>query len=140
MRADLMEMIRKNFMVSLIREVVRKDERAVFAYLYGSFVNQESFRDIDVGVYLRDAGENSLVVSAELKTQLSRDAQKHGFSFAADHFDVKILNDAPFTFLRRVFEQGILLFDRNPELRTDLIEYVSLKYRECAGILAEASS
>ena len=134
-----MEMIRKNIMVSLIREVVHQDERTVFAYLYGSFVNQESFRDIDVGVYLRDSGENSLVVSAELKTQLSRDSQKLGFNFAADHFDVKILNDAPFTFLRRVFEQGILLFDRNPELRTDLIEYVSLKYRECAGILAEAS-
>jgi hypothetical protein len=139
MMADLMEMIRKDIMVSLIREVVREDERVVFAYLYGSFVTEESFRDIDVGVYLKNTEENSIVVSVELKTQLSRDAQRHGFSFGADQFDVKILNDAPFTFLRRVFEQGILLFDLNPELRTDLIEYVSLKYRECAGILAEAS-
>lgn len=139
MVADRMEMIRKDIMVSLIREVTREDGRVAFAYLYGSFVTEESFRDIDVGVYLKDAGENSIVVSAELKTRLSRVMQKHGFNFTADQFDVKILNDAPFTFLRRVFEEGILLFDRNPELRTDLIEYVSLKYRECAGILAEAS-
>jgi len=134
-----MEMIRKDIMISLIREVTRENGRVAFAYLYGSFVTEESFRDIDVGVYLKNTEENSIVVSVELKTQLSRDAQRHGFSFGADQFDVKILNDAPFTFLRRVFEQGILLFDLNPELRTDLIEYVSLKYRECAGILAEAS-
>jgi len=134
-----MEMIRKDIMISLIRQVTRENGRVAFAYLYGSFVTEESFRDIDVGVYLKNTEENSIVVSVELKTQLSRDAQRHGFSFGADQFDVKILNDAPFTFLRRVFEQGILLFDLNPELRTDLIEYVSLKYRECAGILAEAS-
>jgi len=46
-----MEMIRKDIMISLIREVTREDGRVVFAYLYGSFVKEESFRDIDVGVY-----------------------------------------------------------------------------------------
>ena len=29
--------------------------------------------------------------------------------------------------------------DNDPDLRTDIIENVSLKYRECAGLLAEAS-
>jgi hypothetical protein len=58
---------------------------------------------------------------------------------AADLFDVKVLNDAPFTFLKRVFIEGILLLDRDPDRRTDLIEYVSFKYREYAGLLAEAS-
>jgi hypothetical protein len=43
------------------------------------------------------------------------------------------------TLLRRVFTEGILLVDRDPDRRTDLIEYVSMKYRECAGLLAEAS-
>jgi hypothetical protein len=57
----------------------------------------------------------------------------------ADLFDVKILNDAPFTFLKRVFVEGVLLLDRDPDRRTDLIEYVSVKYRECTGLLAEAS-
>jgi len=31
------------------------------------------------------------------------------------------------------------MLDRDPELRTDLIEHVSMKYRECAGLMAEAS-
>ena len=42
-------------------------------------------------------------------------------------------------FLKRVFIEGLLRLDRDPELRTDLIEHVSMKYRECAGLLAEAS-
>ena len=29
--------------------------------------------------------------------------------------------------------------DHDPEPRTDIVEYVSLEYRECAGLLAEAS-
>ena len=32
-----------------------------------------------------------------------------------------------FTFLKRIFTEGLLLVDRDPELRTDLIEYTSLK-------------
>jgi len=44
-----------------------------------------------------------------------------------------------FTFLKRVFKEGILLVDKDSDLRTDIIENVSLKYRECTGLLAEAS-
>jgi len=70
---------------------------------------------------------------------------KTGFGVAervnltADQFDVKVINDAPFTFLNRIFKEGNLLIDLDPDLRTDLVEHVSLKYRECAGLLAEAS-
>jgi hypothetical protein len=80
-----------------------------------------------------------LVISSDIKTQLSRRAKKEGLKVTADEFDVRILNEAPFTFLKRVFQEGTLILDRDPDLRTDLIEYVSRKYRECAGILAEAS-
>jgi hypothetical protein len=57
----------------------------------------------------------------------------------ADLFDVRVLNNAPFTFLKRIFKEGMLLIDNDPDLRTDIVEYVSLKYRECSGLLAEAS-
>ncbi len=43
------------------------------------------------------------------------------------------------TFQSRIFKEGVLLTDLDPDLRMDLIEYVSIKYRECAGLLAEAS-
>lgn len=125
--------------ITAIRNVVEEDQRLVFAYIYGSFARGESFQDVDVGIYLRDPAENPFGVSFDIKERTSRSLRSSGIDVDADLFDVKILNDAPFTFLKRVFIEGILLLDRNPDCRTDLIEYVSVKYRECAGLLSEAS-
>jgi predicted nucleotidyltransferase len=129
----------KGRLLRVIKEILLANEGIVFAYLYGSIINQETFKDIDLGIFVKNAGENPLVISSDIKTQLSRRAKKEGLKVTADEFDVRILNEAPFTFLKRVFQEGTLILDRDPDLRTDLIEYVSRKYRECAGILAEAS-
>jgi predicted nucleotidyltransferase len=126
-------------MLNLLREALRQDERVVFAYAYGSFFKEKSFRDIDIGIYVKDPEENPFVISPDIKTQLSRIFKKENFDLTADQLDIQIINHAPFTFLKRVFKEGILLVDRDPELRTDVVEYVSAKYRECAGLLAEAS-
>jgi predicted nucleotidyltransferase len=129
----------KKTMLNLLKKALTQDERVVFAYAYGSFVKEQSFRDIDVGIYVKNPEENPFVISSDLKTQLSRAGKKENIDLTADQFDIQIINHAPFTFLKRVFKEGILLVDRDPELRTDLVEYVSSKYRECAGLLAEAS-
>jgi predicted nucleotidyltransferase len=129
----------KEKMLILLRKALTQDERVVFAYVYGSFVKEQSFRDIDVGIYLKSSEENPFVISSEIKTQLSCIFKKEKIDLTADQFDIQIINHAPFTFLKRVFKEGILLIDHDPELRTDVVEYVSSKYRECAGLLAEAS-
>jgi uncharacterized protein len=125
--------------ITAVKNVLDQDQRLVFAYIYGSFARGEAFRDVDVGVCLRDPAENAFEVSFDLKERISRSLRRMGIEADADLFDVKILNDAPFTFLKRVFTEGLLLLDRDPDRRTDLIEYVSIKYRECTGLLAEAS-
>jgi predicted nucleotidyltransferase len=117
------------------------DERPglVFAYLYGSFTREEPFQDIDIGVYIANPDVNPYALSAELKGRLSSRLRDQGIDLPADRFDVQILNEAPFTFMKRIFSEGVLLVDRDPGLRTDLIEKVSRKYRECAGLLLESS-
>jgi predicted nucleotidyltransferase len=125
--------------LKFIQEVCRQDERVVFAYAYGSFTQGTSFRDIDIGIYVKETEEDPFAITSDIKIVLSHVAKKGGLKFTADQFDVKILNQAPFTFLKRIFKEGILLVDRDPDLRTDLVEHVSLKYRECAGLLSEAS-
>lgn len=122
-----------------MKEVLTQERRLVFAYAYGSFVKEESFRDIDIGIYVKNRDENPFVISSNIKTQLSLLLKQEGLNITADHFDVKVINDAPFTFMKRVVQEGILLVDHDPDLRTDLIEHISLKYRECTGLLAEAS-
>lgn len=125
--------------LSLIQDVLNRDGRIIFAIVYGSFAREESFRDIDIGIYIKNPEENSFVITSDLKAELSRYLREKGNDLTADQFDVKVINDAPFTFLNRIFKEGKLLVDLDPELRTDLIEYVSGKYRECAGLLAEVS-
>jgi predicted nucleotidyltransferase len=125
--------------IAAVKNVLEPDDRLVFAYLYGSFARGESFRDIDVAVYLRDPNHNPFHVSSDLKERISRTLRGAGVAADADLFDVTILNGAPFTFLRRIFVEGFLLIDRDPDIRTDLIEHVSMKYRECAGLMVEAS-
>jgi predicted nucleotidyltransferase len=125
--------------LDLIKEVLTKDDRLVFAYVYGSFVAEKSFRDVDIAIYVKTPEENPFLISSDIKTQLSRLAKERGRDLTADEFDVRVINDAPFTFLKRVFKEGVLLIDNDPDLRTDIVEHVSMKYRECAGLFAEAS-
>ena len=131
--------MKKEIILNILKEVLTRDGRIVFAYVYGSFVKEESFRNIDLGIYVINRDENPFIISSDIQIQLSHVAKKRGVNIIADHFDVRIINDAPFTFLKRVFKEGVLLVDNDPDLRTNIVEYVSLKYRECAGLLAEAS-
>ncbi len=129
----------KGKLLKLIKEVLGGDDRIIFAYAYGSLIGERSFRDVDIAIYVKEAQGNPFVITSDTKTELSRLAKKERLNLPADRFDVQIINQAPFTFLRRIFKEGVLLVDRNPDLRTDLVEYVSFKYRECAGLLAEMS-
>lgn len=131
--------MKRERILSLIQEALARDGRIIFAYAYGSFVTEEAFRDIDIGIYVKNPEENIFVITSDLRTKMSRYAGEAGANLTADQFDVKVINDAPFTFLSRIFKEGKLLVDLDPDLRTDLIEHVSAKYRECAGLLAEAS-
>ncbi len=129
----------KEKIINCIMNLLNEDRRILFAYVYGSFVQQEQFRDIDIAIYINNSEKNPFVITSDLKEKLSRKLKKDGFNFIADDFDVRVVNDAPFTFLNRVIKEGILLLDRSPSLKTDLIEYISKKYRECSGLLREAA-
>jgi len=131
--------INREKILALIREFLHGEKEIIFAYAYGSFLKDKEFRDIDLGIFLKNAGENPYVITSQIKVALSQQAKKQGLYLPPDCWDVQIINQAPFTFLGRIFKEGKLLLDRNPDLRTDIIEKVSLKYRECAGLLAEAA-
>ena len=128
----------RNRLIEIMKSVVHRDARVIFAYIYGSFPRGEDFRDIDLAIYVKNPEENPFVTTSDLMIEMSDEAKKENLEFIPDRFDVNVINDAPFTFLRRVFTEGILVLDRDPDLRTDVIEFVSSKYRECAGLLAEA--
>jgi predicted nucleotidyltransferase len=97
-------------------------EDITFAYLYGSFVKNEPFRDIDVAVYV--TGNKGFIFESDLSAELT---DTIGFDVG-----VRILNNAPIAFQMVVLREGMPLFSRDEDLRTDFLERVSKRYPEHA--------
>ena len=125
-------------LLDIIVEVLAKEPRLVFAYLYGSALEGAGARDIDIAVY--SAGESDPhALSAELKIALS-----HGTALPPDIFDIRVINHLlekgdlfALLYLRNVFSGNLLLSDKDEAVRTGFIESFNLKYRECEGLMDE---
>lgn len=100
----------------------------VFAYLYGSAANADRFRDVDVGVFVR--GDQGEAIADRLAARL---AARLGMPV-----DVRVLNQAPVTFLFHIL-QGRLLLNRDTDLLTDLIERTVRTYLDVAPVLRRAT-
>jgi hypothetical protein len=106
----------KDLLISQLRQVLAGKEPVLFAYLYGSFLGEGFFQDIDVAVYfdsraLKDSSDMfnySLALSAEC------DMVTTGVTF-----DLRPLNLAPLPFRFDVVTQGRVLYTRDEELRVD---------------------
>ena len=102
-----------------------------FAWLHGSFLGGVGFHDIDVGVHLNAAVDVRSRRGLELGLRLDRDT---GFPV-----DVRVLNDAPVTFLFHVFRAGRLLLSRNDERLADLMERAVREYLDMEPLLRRAT-
>lgn len=104
---------RERFIESLAARLEQRLEIA-FAYIYGSFVEDRPFRDIDLGIYVTGLDEDRLTAYAiDLALELERTA---GFPV-----DVRVLNAAPLSFLYHVF-RGELVISRDDDLRARRME------------------
>jgi len=85
-----------------------------FAYIYGSFVEEIPFHDIDVGIYISE-------IKKESTTPYALDLA-HFFSNALRiRTDVYVLNYAPVLFLYHVIK-GRLIFERDENRRACVVE------------------
>jgi predicted nucleotidyltransferase len=69
----------------IIRDILAKDERVLFVYLYGSFTEAEEYRDLDIAVYSK-AGYDALRLSTDLKIALHEHT-----GMSPDFFDVRVI-------------------------------------------------
>lgn len=114
--------VERERLIRAIKDRLLQEPDIVFAYLHGSFLTEESFRDIDVGILSGVAKDLSLEsdLSFELSTALGYE------------IDVRVINDAPVAFQMAALRNGRLLLSRNDDARTDFIENVGRRYREYA--------
>jgi len=104
----------------LTRELESRPE-IIFAYLFGSFVDGERFRDVDVAVYLREnyVTEDSLTYSIRLSLLLER--------LIGYQVDVITLNTSPDHLVHHV-TKGEVIVNRDDALRTSFVTRAWSRY------------
>ncbi|MDI6713528.1 MAG: nucleotidyltransferase domain-containing protein [Thermodesulfovibrio sp.] len=127
----------RNIIISIISKVIEQEKKIIFAYLYGSFAEALPIsNDIDIAVYTEEI-ENPFAFQVDIKIAISEELRKNQIDILPDEIDLRIINDATYDFVIDVLEKGILIVDKNPEVRTAYIEKISLQYRMNEIVLIE---
>ncbi len=104
-----------------IAELLASHPEIVFAYVFGSIVEAERFRDIDVAMYVREAelGEDVLGYTISLSLELER---RTGYPV-----DVILMNTAP-DHLIHAISKGNVILNRDDDARVDFITRAWTRY------------
>ena len=125
------EAAERELVVHVLTAALEAEPNVEFAWLHGSFLGGGGFHDVDVGVHLSAAADERPRRALDLGLRLDRD-----MGFPAD---VRVLNDAPVTFLFHVFREGRLLLSRDDERLADLMERTVREYLDMEPLLRRAT-
>lgn len=103
----------KAILLEMLRAKLEQHPKVCFAFVYGSFLEEDSFHDIDMAVYLDEAVEDPINTLLKLWEALA--------SRVEYPLDVCLLNGTPLAF-RYSVTQGQLLFARDEERAYRFIE------------------
>jgi predicted nucleotidyltransferase len=117
-----------------LRQALQARPDVLFAYAYGSILEDRPVHDVDVAVYLAPGAiDHTPFPAADLVAQLER-ALPTGLDLAVD---VRLLNDAPTGFRYHAF-RGQFLCSRDEEARATLVEDTVRTYLDLEPILRQA--
>lgn len=129
----------KQDLISKISHIFSTKKDIVFAYIFGSFISKDEFKDIDVGVYIYNI-ETATILKSEL--ELERELE----DIIRIPADVRIINNAPISFVYNILRNKVVILDNDIDLRSDfegivLKKYFDLQYfrREYLREIANAS-
>lgn len=117
----------KDRIKSTIAEFLLGIEDIAFSYIFGSFMEDIAFHDIDLGIYF--VGEDHLQMAETaigLAVTLTRQT--------AYPVDVRVLNKAPVSFIYNVL-RGELISEQNEDIRCEVMENTVRTYLDMKPIL-----
>jgi uncharacterized protein len=117
-----------------LTKMIYKQEEILFAFIFGSFQDAAGnmpFRDIDVGIFVKETGPKEAVYYA-------LDLSQHLSSSVSYPVDVRIINEAPIPFLFHVI-QGKLIVNKDDDLTSDFMENVIRRYLDMKPLLHMAA-
>lgn len=121
---------REDVLVKLRVELERASG-VCFAYVYGSVLEFDRVHDVDVGIFLDDtatAQQTDMVNALSVKLTAT----------VGLPVEVRVLNEAPLSFLYHVL-RGRLLLCRNENFLTDMLEDVARRYLDLAPLLRSST-
>jgi len=117
-RLYCMDKSRRKNVLENIKSVLTKKKEIIMAYLHGSFLDDD-FRDVDLALYLDNIGNKKEVLEYELG--LERELE----CLIGLPFDVRIINNAPVTFRFNVIKNGVLLLEKDENIRSEF-EFITI--------------
>jgi predicted nucleotidyltransferase len=109
-----------------IAALLSKREDILFAYVYGSFLH-DSFRDIDLGVFLRDESSGA---AEPLRYEMVLEQELEDATGVP--IDVRVLNAAPLPFAYSILRTGEVFFSRDEKARCDFVCRIYTHYHDFA--------
>lgn len=109
----------KQFIQEKTTRILTEYKEILFAYLFGSFVHDPGFHDLDIGIYLREDAFPSICPKGTLafETSLGVVMEKDlGYPV-----DIKVLNEKPVAICHAV-TNGRLLLSRDEPTRFNWVE------------------
>ncbi len=108
----------------VVREVSaclhRGYEEIIVVYLFGSFVTEQSFSDIDLGIITNVELDRPLNYEIDLESKLEQ--------IVRYPVDIRIINRAPLSFCQNIIRHGRVIVDRDPNLRADFEAKILKQY------------
>jgi len=111
---------KKNEIINIISLCLQQYREIFAGYIFGSFISDKSFTDIDLGILIQRQPDNLLEYEVGLEIKLG--------GLVKFEIDVRVLNDAPLSFVQNVLRHGQLMIDINPNRRADFENSVLKKY------------
>ncbi|MFH0924219.1 MAG: nucleotidyltransferase domain-containing protein [bacterium] len=115
---------KKRTIKKILKEKIEVILGLQFAYLHGSFLKADKFRDIDLAFYLDIIPPS--VIEFELRLEVDFNEIIHY------PVDVRILNNAPLSFRYNVIKYGEAIVVMNDDLRAEFEEIAVINYLDFA--------
>lgn len=115
---------------STVEEKLSNKKEIIAAYLYGSILISEFYKDIDIGLLISDNFKPKALYEASLAGELEK-AFKTTLNLSTA-IDIRILNDKPLRFLFSVIKNSEIIFSSDEQKTVHfsakiMKEYIDLK-------------
>lgn len=111
---------RKPILDNISRYLDRHHGEIYSLYVFGSFILKKAFSDIDIAVLIDKEVGDPFSFESSLENELE--------IFVHKPIDLRILNRAPLSFCYTVIHDGIVILDKNSNLRSDFESLVIRQY------------